>query len=500
MLLSKTNFLITRDCNKNGWLKMHKPDVYKKVGLSDFDLNIIDTGNQIDALARELFAEGVLVEDPTDDTYTKELLAKQTLVIYQPVFATDSYLAVADIIVWNETAKGYDLFEVKSSTATADGEGGRRTNEYVIDLAFQKVVLDNLNVPIASYNLVRLNKEYIRSGELSISDLFLKEDLSEEVKVAAEEIAVQMAGVKEYLDRDSEPAGPCDCLYKTKINHCSTAWYSLPDLPDYSVHRISRINKTKLGNLVDSGVLAVADVPKDFELSDIQRRQVGTTQSGQVTVETEDLNTFLEQLEYPLAFIDYETYPSAIPQFTGYRPYQQIPFQFSLHILDEPGAELRHFDFIHTDKINPDEAFLEAMEANIPPTGSILVWSQRFEKGINDQLVVRVPAYETFITGVQDRIVDLIEPFDGNKAVYFHPEFYGKSSIKFVLPALVPSMSYKNLAVQDGGMAADTWNRVVSGEFGEAEAQAKIEALREYCTQDTLAMVKIWEILEEAIK
>ena len=500
MLLTKTDFLIAKDCNKNAWLKIHKPDIYREKPLTDFDLNIIETGNQIDELARELFPGGILVEDRTDATYTTELIAKKTPVIYQPVFETDEYLAVADIVVWNEANQAYDLYEVKSSTATADGEGGRKTAEYVIDLAFQKVVLDSLAIPVSSYNLVRLNKEYVRSGELSITELFIKEDLTKEVEAITEDIVGQMAGVREYVERTEEPAGPCDCLYKTKINHCSTAWYSMPDLPDYSVHRISRINKTKLGNLIDSGVFAIADVPTDFELSNIQRRQVDTAQSGRITVDTESLETFLEQLEYPLAFIDYETYPSAIPQFTGYRPYQQIPFQFSLHVIDEPGAEVRHMDFIHTDKTNPDEAFLAAMQANLPPLGSILVWSQRFEKGINDQLVERVPAYTAFITGVQDRIIDLIEPFDGNKAVYFHPEFYGKSSIKFVLPALVPSMSYKNLVVQDGGMAADTWNRVVSGEFAPQESQAKIEALREYCTQDTLAMVKIWEVLEKTVK
>lgn len=500
MLLSKTNFLTACDCNKNAWLKVHNPDVYRKQGLSDFDLNIIDTGNKIDTLARELFPEGVLVEDRTDDTYTKELMSAKTAVIYQPVFVTKEYLAVADIIVWNESKQAYDLYEVKSSTATADGEGGRKTKEYIIDLAFQKIVIDTLGVPVFSYNLVRLNKEYVRSGELSIADLFIKEDLSKEVETVTGDIATQMAGVHEYLEKEEEPASPCDCFHKTKINHCTTSWYSMPDLPDYSVHRISRINKKKLEVLVDDGILGITDVPADFELSDIQRRQVDTAKSGKVTIDTESLNTFLEQLVYPLAFIDYETYPSAIPQFTGYRPYQQIPFQFSLHVLSEPGAEIVHTDFIHTDQTNPDEGFLEAMEANLPPTGSILVWSQRFEKSINTQLAERVPRYQDFITGVQSRIVDLIEPFDGNKAVYFHPEFYGKSSIKFVLPALVPEMSYKNLVVQDGGMAADTWNRVVSGEFQEDEAEAKIEALREYCTQDTLAMVKIWEILEEAVK
>ena len=479
---------------------MHNPDVYNKQGLSDFDLNIIDTGNQIDELARELFPGGVLVEDRTDATYTNELIANKTSVIYQPVFETDEYLAVADIIVWNEAAQAYDLYEVKSSTATADGEGGRKTAEYVIDLAFQKVVLDSLGTPISSYNLVRLNKEYVRSGELSITDLFIKEDLTTEVEEVTEDICGQMAGVREYVAREEEPTGPCDCLYKTKINHCGTAWYSLPDLPDYSVHRISRINKTKLGNLIDSGVLDISDVPTDFELSAIQRRQVDTAQSGKVTVDTESLETFLEQLEYPLAFIDYETYPSAIPQFSGYRPYQQIPFQFSLHVISEPGAEPVHTDFLHTDNTNPDVGFLEALQANIPASGSVLVWNQKFEKGINQHLADRNPDYAKLVENVNGRVVDLIDPFDGNKAVYWHPACMGKSSIKFVLPALVPSMSYQDQLVQDGGMAADTWNRIVTNQFTEEDKQTHIMGLRDYCTLDTLAMVKIWEVLEKTVK
>ena len=115
----------------------------------------------------------------------------------------------------------------------------------------------------------------------------------------------------------------------------------------------------------------------------------------------------------PLAFIDYETFPSAIPRYSGYRPYQQIPFQFSLHIIKEEGGGVTHCEFLHTKSTNPDEDFIKAMEANLPSAGTILVWSQRFEKGINNQIASRLPQYQKFIEGIQDRVVDLIEPFDG---------------------------------------------------------------------------------------
>ena len=232
MLLSKTDFLIARDCNKNAWLKIHRPEIYKKQELSAFDLNIIETGNEIDALARKLFPGGVLVEDRRDNTYTNELIVKKTPIIYQPVFATDMYLAVADIMVWNNAKDAYDLYEVKSSTASEE-DGGRKTADYLIDLAFQKIVIDSLLVPLGSCNLIRLNKEYVRLGELSIKELFLIEDLSDQVETVISDIEGQMAGICEYISRDIEPAGYCDCIYKSKGNHCSTFWYSCPDVPAY---------------------------------------------------------------------------------------------------------------------------------------------------------------------------------------------------------------------------------------------------------------------------
>jgi len=500
MILTKTDFLISKGCNKNAWLKVHKPDIYHTKELSAFELNIIDTGNEIDALARELFPGGVLVEDRHDASLTRELIANRNPVIYQPVFITDKYSAIADIIVWNNKNEVYDLYEVKSSTATHEGEGGRRAEEYKNDVAFQKVVMDTLSIPVGKLHLVRLDKSYVRSGDLSIEELFITKEITEDVEEIVSDIEGQMAGVHEYINREQEPSGHCDCWVKSKSNHCTTFWYSNPDIPDYSVHQISRIGNspTKLTALIESEIIDIHKVPHDFELSDNQRRQVDVAQSGRTVIDSEGVDTFLERLEYPLAFIDYETFPSAVPRYSGYHPYQQIPFQFSLHIIEEEGGEMTHAEFLHTENSNPDERFVEAIKEHLPPTGTVLVWSQKFEKGINNQVAERLPQYQEFITSVQDRIVDLIEPFDGKTAVYWHPDFLGKSSIKFVLPALVPKLSYKELEIQEGGAAADTWNRIVSGEYSDEEAQRKITALLKYCHLDTLAMVEIWKVLKQS--
>ena len=497
MKLSKTNFLICLDCAKNAWLKIHKPDVYKKKSLSSFELNIIDTGNQIDELARSLFSNGTLVESRDDIELIKKLMADKIPVIYQPVFATEKYITASDIFVFNPDTNIYNLYEVKSSTASEE-DGGRKTEDYLIDMAFQKNVLNDLGINVGNLNLIRLNKKYIRMGDINLNELFFIENFTDQVNEKLEDIKQKMEGAYELLSKESEPNGHCDCILKGRNSHCTTSWYSNSDLSEYPVHAIARIHKKKLTALVDNNILNIHDIPEDFELSDNQRRQVNTVQSGKEYIDKDGISEFLETMKYPLAFLDYETYPSAMPKYNGYRPYQQIPFQFSLHIIKSPDSEFVHHDFIYTDQECPDQYFSEALKKHLPSQGSVVVWSQKFEKGINKQLGEHLPEFKDFMKNVNDRVVDLMIPFFGKTTMYDHPEFKGSASIKYVLPALVPTLSYKKMHIKEGGTAADTWNRIVSGEYSKDDKDMKIQALKDYCHLDTLAMVEIWKVLKSA--
>ncbi|MBP6886039.1 MAG: DUF2779 domain-containing protein [Candidatus Pacebacteria bacterium] len=494
MKLSKTNFIIALDCLKNAWLKIHKPEIYKQNPVSAFDKNIIETGNVIDVLARDLFPGGVHIEARDDVDGAARLMASRTPVIYQPVFSAGNYLFVADIIVWNPVTGVYDLYEVKSSTVSEE-DGGRKTDDYLIDIAFQKNVLDDAGIAVGTLNLVRLSKEYIRKGALDPQKLFFIEDMTAQVQGICADIRQQMEGAYERLASELEPKGHCDCIVKGRNSHCTTAWYSNADLPEYSVHSIARIHKNKLSELVESGIFDIKDVPDYFELSDIQRRQVTTAQTNVEHIDRKGVADFLETLEFPLSFLDYETYPSALPRFDEYHPYQQIPFQFSLHVIESPAGEASHYDFITTDPTSPDASFASALQKHLPESGSVVVWNQKFEMGINTQIGERLPSVAAFMAQVNARVVDLMVPFYGKTSIYDHPEFRGSASIKYVLPALVPHLSYKHLHIQEGGAASDTWNRIVTGEYSKQEAGVKTKALKEYCHLDTLAMVEIWRVL-----
>lgn len=494
MKLTKTDFLIYKDCAKNAWLKVHKPNIYFAEPLSVFDQGIIETGNEVDELARDLFPNGVLLTDRNDIEETKRLIENRTPIIYQPIFETNLYKIICDILVWNPDTNLYDLYEVKASNS---GENKKAKDElYSTDLAFQYVVLNELKIPIGRLFLIRLNNEYVRGRNLEIHQLFTKEDFTERVMNIVASVSGEMKIAQDFISQEIELPGSCTCITRGRSAHCTTFSHSNPDVPEYSVHDISRIgqSKKKLEELVDSRIFSLNDIPKEFKLSDKQRNQVDATQSGKVFIDTQEIKNFLEKISTPISFFDYETFPAAIPRFPGYSPYNQIPFQFSLHVFNPEDDILSHAEFIFTENKNPDEALINALRKHFPSTGSILVWYKPFEMGRNKELAGRNPDHREFLEDLNNRIVDLRDIF--TEQHFIHPDFKGKTSIKYVLPVIAPELSYKELDIQEGATASDTWNKIVSKKLNEKEIIEKIAHLCTYCKRDTFAMLAIWKHLK----
>jgi hypothetical protein len=289
---------------------------------------------------------------------------------------------------------------------------------------------------------------------------------------------------------------PCGCIYKGRSSHCTTFAHTNPDVPEYSVHDLTRIgsSKKKLAALVDAGILSMQEVPDGFDLTDKQRNQVVGTKTGVPFVDADHIGAFLRAMQYPIAFLDYETYPCALPRFSGYGPYHQVPFQFSLHVVIADGTT-QHHEFLFTERGCPDAPLVAALKAALPTTGTVVAWNETFEKGINTKLGERLAHEAAFLQGVNARVVDLMDVFA--KQMFVSPAFRGKTSIKYILPALVPALSYKDLAIQEGGTASETWNKIVSGEFDtDRIAQMRADLLA-YCGLDSLAMVEIWRALRK---
>lgn len=492
--VSKTDYILYRECAKDAWFKIHQPELYFSKELSEFAKALIETGNEVELEARKLFSDGILIEgrDEKAQQETLNYIDRKTPTIFQAVFAKDGFLAATDILQWDKILNSWILSEVKATNAT-------KTKDHIPDLAFQANVLRKCGLDVNVVRVIHLNPEYTRKGELDLTQLFTIEDVTELVNNISDEVALDMQTALQYLSSSNEPAGQCSCVYKGRSNHCTMFAHINPDIPKYSVHDLARIgnSKKKLEDLIDTGVYVLDDIPEDFKLSEIQSNQVLSHKIGRPMVNQVEIGNELSKLIFPLYFLDYETYPCAVPRFDGFSPYNQIPFQYSLHILESPTSKLIHKDSLFTGTTDPSTEFVNSLKKDIGNTGTILVWNKVFECNINLLLAKRIPAEKAFIENLNGRVFDLMELF--NRQLYVHPEFKGKTSIKSVLPVLAPELSYKKLEIQEGGTASQEWNKITTLQGTETERQQIAENLKKYCELDTYAMYAIWKHLAETV-
>ena len=492
--LSKTDYILYRECPKNVWYKIHRPDIYSESELSEFEKSIMETGNEVELVARKLFPSGILIErrDTKAQETTQDYIAKKQEVLFQPIFVKDSHLAAIDILKFEPETKDYSVYEIKSTSSIDE-------KVHYHDLAFQINLLRKCGLKINKAYLIHLNSEYVRSGKLDIVQLFKIVDISKKVENVSESVATETEEALKYISQDEEPSGFCCCVYKGRSRHCSTFQHANPEVPDYSVHDIARIgnSKAKLKELIDNNIFHIDKIPAHIKLTDIQQSQVDTYILNKVLVNKEKIKAEFDTLTFPLYFLDYETFPAAIPRFDGFSPYHQIPFQYSVDVLKSPESKPEHYEFLHVDSSDPSKSFAESLQKHIGKTGSIIVWHKGFECGRNDEIAERIPAMKAFMDSLKERVYDLEDIF--RKQYHIHRDFRGGTSIKRILPVLVPELSYKKLEIRDGGSAADTWNKIVSGSYNDAEKEKAINNLKIYCGLDTFAMYSIWRALHKLL-
>jgi len=488
--ITKTDYILYRDCAKDAWFKIHRQELYFSKELSQFALAIIETGNKVELVARKLFPDGVLIKgrEGESQALTLEHIKEKTPIIFQAVFSKDGFLAATDILQWDNESNAWILSEVKSTNS-------RKDKEHLPDLAFQANLLKKCGVDISRISLIHLNSEYVRSGDLDLSQLFVIEDVTEQVFKMLDEISNDMDNAIKYLSSTTEPPGNCSCIYRGRSAHCTMFPEINPTVPEYSVHDLVRIgsSKKKLTELVDNDVYLLDKIADDFKLNEKQLNQISSYKSGTPIIETAKIKEELEKLQWPLYFLDYETYPCAIPKFDGFSSYQQIPFQYSLHILDNPEAEPEHKEFLYVGTDDPSSHLVDSLKNHIGNAGSIIVWYKPFECGRNKELGERLPGVKAFMDDLNNRVYDLMDIFA--KQMYVDSRFIGSTSIKKVLPVIVPELSYEKLEIKEGGTASQEWNKIVSGEGTQEEKNAIADNLKTYCKMDTYAMYAIWKHL-----
>ena len=493
MYLSKTDFREYLQCSKCLWLKKNDPDLYIRPTISEFDQKLIDEGFEVELAARQLFQDGILVEGSNEEAAakTKKLIVSKVSPIFQATFITESgLLAKTDVIIYNEFADAWNIYEIKSSNEIST----KRSDNHINDITFQQVVMRELDISVENSYIIHLNKEYKKNGDIDLIELFSITDVTELVEEQYQRIKTEAGRALKFLNQKNMDLSFCNCLYQSRRNHCSSFSVLNKNVPDYSIHDISRINTKNLRLLIDDLIMNIWDIPEDFDLSANQKKQVELEKFQNPVINIQNINKKLEGLEYPLIFLDYETYVSAIPKIDGFSPHQHIPIQVSIHILDS-NRNLKHYEYLAENIEDSPIGLIEFMRSTIPPKGNLISWHASFENTRNKEIAKIFPEYSDFLLGLNERTFDLETIFKDN---YRHPGFKGRTSIKKVLPVLCPEFSYQDLEIQNGTEAMENWERMIfTDELEDSERENIKISLLEYCKLDTLAMVNIFKHLME---
>jgi len=486
--LSKSTFIRGLQCEKSLYLYKHH---YRLKDSTPPSLQtVFDQGTNIGILAQQLFPNGA---DASPENHfkmvesvekTMNFISQGGSIIYEATFQFNNVLAALDILVKDE--EGWKAYEVKSSTKVSE--------TYIKDAAIQYYTITNSGIDLKDISIVHINNQYTKDGELDIHQLFTIKSVYDEVLEYLPRIPNEVIRLKNVIESPEIPnvdighhcSDPYDCDFK------GTCW---KHIPEYSVFDISRLNNDKKFDLYNQGVVTLDHI--DLGQTDLNPSQVLQVQSevnGTTHVNINEIRNFTRGLCYPLYFLDFETIGPAIPKYDGSRPYQQLVFQYSLHIQETSSSEIIHREYLADPTEDPRIGFIEQLIEDCGTSGDILVYNIGFERGKLNDLIKVFPQYLNELKGLVNRLKDLMIPFQ--QKWYYTPQMKGSYSIKLVLPALVTELSYNDLDIKEGGTASNTFLSMVNGTF-DGDIEETRRQLLDYCKLDTLAMVKILHRLRQ---
>ena len=492
-MLSKSKFILGQQCNKSFWFNInnveptHPPD--------EGALERLSAGNEVGDISKELFPGGREVpympgEQLKMAEITKEYIEEGITSIYEASFIYDDIFVRVDLM--NKTDKGWNIYEVKSSTRI------RSYHEY--DVSIQWYVLNSLNfIELNDAFVVTLNNQFSKKDNINPIKFFnidsvkqIAEDNQIEVKEKIHELkSIEASSNEPTIEIGPHCKKPHGCVYLGKC------WPKDIDQTD-SIFRLYRMNLKKKLSLYNRGIDSFSKLQDEHSLSPIQKIQLKAYRKNSPVLNNEKISNFIDKVQYPISYFDFETFTDAVPIYDMQRPHMQMPFQYSLHVQKNKDEKLNikdnHFEFIAKHDEDPRKSIAESMIKNFPKKGTIMAYNQSFEKNCIKSLAEFCPDLAEDLYALNERFVDLIEPF--RNGGYYDSKFRGSFSIKKVLPAVCPNdneLDYKELEISNGGMASIAFKEM--REQSENQILHTREKLFQYCRLDTYAMYAIYQKL-----
>jgi len=476
--LSKSRFCTGVQCLKALYLQVHEPDLADEIDPAQ--QMIFDQGTEVGAEARKCYPGGILIDFDylhSQDAIkaTQEAIAKVPPAIFEAAFFFHNTLVRIDVLKNNGDGT-WDIIEVKSTTSFKD--------EHIQDIAIQRYVAEGAGVKVSQVFLKHLNRDCVFP---KLDNLFADVSCTDQVAKELETVPDRIQQMLSILEADREPKteiGPhCDSPYE--CNFKAKCW---AHIPKHSVFELNGVwDKTKF-ELYKRGILRIQDIPESEKVSRSKPQQLKAVRSNSPVIDANGLRDFLNALEYPIYFFDFETINPAIPKFSGLRPYSQVPFQYSCHIAESETGEITHIEYLADGSKDPRNEVAERLISDLGTSGTILAYNQSFEKTRIEELARQVSLHSDALLELLPRFIDLKDAFS---KYFYHPDFHGSFSIKDVLPVLVPAMTYEGMDVSDGGGAQVAYLKLGDPTISTEERNTYRKHLLEYCRQDTLAMVEL---------
>ena len=483
--LSKSRILSFLQCSKRLYLEVHHRNLIKYSSHSEAAFRI---GDEVGETAQKvLMPGGILIEYDrglrkaveTTNNFLNDLF---DITLYEATLQTHNIQIRADLL--NKDKNYIHVVEVKSSTGIKE--------IYLVDSAIQYSVMAGAGFTPDKISLAHINNKFVYQGDSNYDDLFKVVDLTSDISERAEQVPdwieaanKTIAGDLPRIEVGEHCTKPYSCPF---IKHC---WKDIPVI-EYPITKFPGLKKSKVTELIKIGYEDIRDIPDGLLGDDTLQTRLNAYRTGEKLI-PDELRNKLAQLKFPRYYLDFETIGFAVPKWSGTRPYEQLPFQWSCHIENKSMA-VSHTGFLDTSGNPPMQSFSEALINALGDSGPVIVYST-FEKTVLRNLQERYPEYRESLQSIIDRLFDLFQPI---KKHYFHRDLQGSYSIKNVLPTVVPDLKYSDLLdVQDGMMAQQAYLEIINVKTTQERKRSLTNSLSKYCEMDTFAMVKLVQNLSK---
>ena len=479
--LTKSRFLSGLQCRLRLWSEVHAP----------LEQNFADNlpfvnGRTVDSLVQALHPGAVISRAsglPAAIAETSRVLASgRAATLYQPAFRAGDLAVIADVLRVGRTAA--ELVEVKASVSVKDA--------HIADVGFQTLVLRAARIPVRQVFIGHVDNTFVLRAPGDYAGLILEEDVTPEVESRLSGIADQAAELLGVMASTAKPTvamGPqCQSPYACPfIDRCSATRGTAPRYPIGLLPGNGRI----IASLAAEGYADLADVPREKLHSDKHRRIHEATLTGEPFFDAAATQS-LRALPFPMTYLDFETIGLAVPEVVGTRPYQPLPFQWSVHIEDSTQA-LRHVEYLAVAAFGEFEALARPLIEAIPAEGPVFAYNAPFERSVLTDLAARLPDRAVALKAIARRLVDLMPVA---RAAYYHRDMQGSWSIKNILPTIDAALAYDTLGeVRDGGGAQMAFLELRRNETRAVRRQLLARDLLEYCKRDTFGLVVLRRFL-----